>query len=63
MFAKDLHEIAGSDAYGALKYKVLRRCRCTGEIPQQVLDTVRAGDRAFVGRAKDPAASPGWTIQ
>ena len=56
MFPNELHEIASSDAYGALKYKVLHRCQRTGETPRQVLDTVGAGDRGFVGRANDPAA-------
>lgn len=56
VFGNNLHEIASSDAYGALKYKVLHRCQRTGESPRQVLDTISASDRAFAGRANDPAA-------
>jgi hypothetical protein len=56
IFTRDLHEIASSDAYGALKFKVLHRCQRTGETPRQVLDTISTSDRAFVARANDPAA-------
>jgi hypothetical protein len=56
MFPRDLHEIASSDAYGALKYKVLHRCQDTGETPAEVLATVSATDRAFVANANNPSA-------
>ncbi|WP_103348699.1 hypothetical protein [Amycolatopsis sp. CA-128772] len=56
VFGKDVRAIARSDAYGALKYKVLARCEDTGETPRQVLDTISADDRAFISRANDPAA-------
>ncbi|RJQ92389.1 hypothetical protein [Amycolatopsis panacis] len=55
-FPKDLHEIASSDAYGALKYKTLQRCQDTGETPRQILAGLSPSDRAFVARANDPAA-------
>ncbi|WP_344858050.1 hypothetical protein [Amycolatopsis ultiminotia] len=56
VFPTDLHEIASSEAYGALKYKTLQRCQDTGETPRQVLDSISARDRAFVPDANDPAA-------
>ncbi|MEV0066660.1 hypothetical protein [Amycolatopsis sp. NPDC050768] len=56
MFPRELHEIASSDAYGALKYKVCQRCQETGETPAQVLAAVSPSDRVFVARANDPAA-------
>ncbi|MEV0066120.1 hypothetical protein [Amycolatopsis sp. NPDC050768] len=56
MFPRDRHTIASSDAYGALKYKVLDRCQATGETPTQVLASVSSNDRAFVRRADNPAA-------
>ena len=56
MFPAALHEIAMSEAYGAVKYKVIQRCQATGETPRQVLATVSARDRAFVPNANDPAA-------
>jgi hypothetical protein len=63
MFPRDLHEIASSDAYSALKYKVLHRCQASGETPTQVLTTVSSSDRAFVARANDPAAFLASRIQ
>ncbi|QFU90944.1 hypothetical protein [Amycolatopsis sp. YIM 10] len=51
-----LLEISSSDAYGALKYKVLQRCQATGETPEQVLDSISYADRTFAAEANDPAA-------
>lgn len=56
VFPATLHEIAMSDAYGALKHKVISRCQATGETPTQVLGTVSTSDREFVPNANDPAA-------
>ncbi|MFF4598129.1 hypothetical protein [Amycolatopsis sp. NPDC001319] len=56
LFPHALHTIARSDAYGALKHKVLRRCGETGETPADVLAEISEDDRAFAPRANDPAA-------
>jgi hypothetical protein len=56
LFPAALHEIASSDAYGALKYKVIQRCQDTGETPRQVLNSISPRDRAFAPNANNPAA-------
>ncbi|NKQ54993.1 hypothetical protein HFP15_19095 [Amycolatopsis sp. K13G38] len=62
--ADALHELypdvvvafTGADAFGALAYKVNRRCRETGETPLQVLTSLDPEDRVFAPGALDPAA-------
>ena len=48
--------ILASDAFGALAYKVNRRCQETSETPEQVLNSVSDNDVAFLASADDPAA-------
>jgi hypothetical protein len=48
--------VLASDAFGALAYKIRRRCQQTGETPTQVLNSISADDRAFAQHADDLAA-------
>jgi hypothetical protein len=45
-----------SDAFGALNFKVHRRCQQTSETPLQVLSSIDPNDRTFALTADDPAA-------
>ena len=56
LFPTAAEEIKDSDAFGALSFKVDRRCQETGETPRQVFESLDADTRAFVPRANDPAA-------
>jgi hypothetical protein len=57
MFADVQPDLTSSEAFGALRYKVISRCQETGETPKQVLTTISVDDRMFaISRANDPAA-------
>jgi hypothetical protein len=57
LFPSTAEVIKDSDAYGALSYKVSRRCQEIGETPREVLDALDREDRVFAAtRADDPAA-------
>ncbi|GAA3435619.1 hypothetical protein [Kutzneria kofuensis] len=52
-FAAQVH---GSDAFGALVYRIQECAAATGLSPVEVLQALDADDRAFALRAQDPAA-------
>jgi hypothetical protein len=56
LFPTTASAIEESAAFGALTYKINRRCRETGETPHQVLSAVDSDDRTFTPSAADPAA-------
>lgn len=56
LFPDSAEAITNSDAFGALSYKVSRRCRETGHTARQVLESLDADTRAFAPHADDPAA-------
>lgn len=49
-------QMQGSDAFGALVYRVRERAAATGLSPVEVLRELDADDRSFALRADDPAA-------
>jgi hypothetical protein len=56
LFPEAAEAINDSGAFGALSFKVNRRCQETGETPLQVLSSIDELARAFALTAADPAA-------
>jgi hypothetical protein len=56
VFPTAISAIQEATAFGALAYKINRRCRETGETPRQVLSAVDPDDRMSTPNAADPAA-------
>ncbi len=54
--AETAKEIVADDAIGALTYWLRQRCADTGQTPRQALQAIDPDDRAFAGRADQPAA-------